>query len=37
MKWNQDGNHTFEDRKSIHDKVRLDNVSHLINDLERHV
>ena len=32
-----DGDWVVEDRKSIHDKVRLDNVSHLINDLERHV
>jgi hypothetical protein len=32
-----DGKWVVEDRKSIHDKVRLDNVSHLINDLERHV
>ena len=32
-----DGDWVVEDRKSIHNKVRLDNVSHLINDLERYV
>ncbi len=32
-----DGDLVVKDHKQIHHKVRLDNVSHLINDLERHV
>ena len=32
-----DGDWVVKDHKQIHHKVRLDNVSHLINDLERHV
>jgi len=32
-----DGKWVVKDHTQIHNKVRLDNVSHLINDLERHV
>ena len=32
-----DGDWVVKDHTQIHNKVRLDNVSHLINDLERHV
>ena len=32
-----DGDWVVKDHTQIHHKVRLDNVSHLINDLERHV
>tara|TARA_R100001163_G_scaffold58851_2_gene47304 strand:+ start:595 stop:1347 length:753 start_codon:yes stop_codon:yes gene_type:complete len=32
-----DGTWVVKDHTQIHNKVRLDNVSHLINDLERHV
>ena len=37
MKWNQDGNHTFEDRTDVYNKVRLDNLNYIINDLENEI
>ena len=37
MKWNQDGNHTFEDRTDVCNKVRLDNLNYIINDLENEI
>ena len=37
MKWNKDGNHTFEDRTDVYNKVRLDNLNYIINDLENEI
>ena len=37
FKWNQDGVHTFEDRTDVYNKVRLDNLNYIINDLENEI
>jgi cell division protein FtsB len=37
FKWNQDGNHTVEDRTDVYNKVRLDNINYIINGLENEI